>query len=134
MKKLSLILLFVAIIGGVLYSCREEIKTCAGQIKELNDSVMVTKIGDYDISFDIKKAEFSNGAVMLGDSVTVHYIGDMKDKHARALIIYLMPKPGHVIDAVYDPSKKLEVSEKPLTPAEEKQTEEYLKAAKAKQR
>lgn len=95
---------------------------------------MLTKIGDYDIAFDIKKAEYSNGAVMLGDSVTVHYIGDLKEKKGRAVLIYLMPKPGRVVEAVYDPSKKLEVSERPLTEEEIKATKQFVEDAKAQGR
>lgn len=129
MKKLSVLLLFLAVVCCTLHSCREEIKTCAGQIRELNDTVMTTKIGDYDIAFDIRRAEYTNGAVMAGDSVTVHYTGDLKDLHARALLVYLMPRPGRVVDAVYDPSKELKVSDKPLTDEEVRKTEQFIKDA-----
>jgi len=131
MKKLSATTLLLALACGALHSCREDIKTCAGKIKELNDTVMVASIGDYDIAFDIRKAECDNGAVMLDDSVTVHYIGDLKDRKARALLIHLMPQPSRVVDAVYDPSKKLEVSERALTDEELKAARQFVKDAKA---
>ena len=108
--------------------CGKDMKTCAGKIKSMTDTTIVTNIGDYDITFDIKKAEVSNGAVMPGDSIVVHYIGELSEKKATALVIKLIPPKGKVVEAIYDPNKKLET--KPMTKEEVKEMNDFVKAAK----
>lgn len=103
-------------------------KTCAGKIKDMTDTTIIANMGDYDITFDIKKAEVTNGAVMPGDSVVVHYIGELSEKKATALVIKLIPPKGKVVEAVYDPNKKLET--KPMTKEEVKEMNDFVKAAK----
>lgn len=76
---------------------------------------MVTAIGEYDIKFNIKQTEYTNGMIMVGDSVSVHYTGDLRDKKALALIVKLIPKKGVVVDATYDPDKELKISERPMS-------------------
>lgn len=93
----------------------------------MTDTTMITGIGDYDITFDIKKAKFTNGAVMVEDSVTIQYVGDLKKLKATAAIVHLMPKKGRVVQAVYDPSKELEIDEKPMTKEEEKSLQNFVK-------
>ena len=89
---------------------------------------MVATIDKYDITFDMKHVRFDNGVVIPGDSAVIHYIGDLRDKKATALLIRLIPPKPRVADAVYDPSKKLETT--PMTKEQIKQHEEALEFAK----
>lgn len=93
----------------------------------MTDTTMVTSMGDYAITFDTKKAQYTNGAIMDGDSVVIHYVGDLKERKAKAAIVKLIPKKGRVVEAVYDPSKELEVSEQPMSKDEEKHLEGFVK-------
>lgn len=117
MKKTILCMATTAILLAMV-SCQEKIQTTKAFVRKMNDTVMTASIDKYDIKFDIKKARCDNGAVMPGDSVVIHYIGDLREKQARALLLRLMPKKGTVVEAVYDPSKELIVSDQPLTEEE----------------
>lgn len=127
MKK-TLFAFLITILLFTFVGCRDNIKTCAGKIKNMTDTTIVANMGDYDITFDIKKAEVSNGAVMPNDSVLIHYVGDLSEKKATALVIKLIPHKGNVVEAIYNPNKKLET--KPMTKEEVKENEEFVKAAK----
>lgn len=118
---------------ATVYSCRRaEIKVCSGKIDKMTDTTIVTKIGDYDITFDTKKAEYTHGAVMPGDSVTIHYIGDLKEKWGRALLVYLIPAKGNVVDAVYDESKELKTA--PMSEEDARKLKEFVKKEKEERR
>lgn len=107
MKKIFFVPLFLFALL-LLHSCGKEIKVCTAEVKEVNDSTsMITKIGDYEITFDIKKARFTNGAIMTGDSVRISYVGDLTERKATAAIVHLIPKRGNVVNAGYDSSKEL---------------------------
>ena len=93
MKK-TLFAFLITILLFTFAGCRDNIKTCAGKIKNMTDTTIVANMGDYDITFDIKKAEVSNGAVMPNDSVLIHYVGDLSEKKATALVIKLIPHKG----------------------------------------
>ena len=121
MKKL----IVLAAVAISLASCQEKIKTTKGLVKRMSDTTLVAQIDKYDIVFDTKKARTDNGAVMIGDSVTVHYIGDLREKKARALLLCLMPKKGTVVDAVYDPSKELKVREAPMSEGQIEREKEF---------
>lgn len=105
---------------------------CSGKVKNLNDTVMVTAIGDYAIKFNIKKAEYTNGMIMIGDSVSVHYTGDLRDKKALALIVKLIPQKGVVVDATYDPDKELKTSERPMSEKAARDLEKLQHSHKSK--
>lgn len=89
---------------------------------------MVSNIDGHKIDFDIQKANFDNGAVMEGDSAVVRYVGDLSDGHVLAVIVKLIPKKGHVVEAVYDPNKKLETA--PMSKEEQKRFDEGIEFAK----
>ena len=127
MKRKSVILA-LAFVALLLSSCQEKIQTTTVKVKKTTDTTMVATIDKYDITFDVKQARCDNGAIMAGDSVVVHYIGDLRDKQAKALLLRLIPKKGTVVEAVYDPSKELKT--KPMTPEEQKQFEEGIEFAK----
>lgn len=113
----------------ILAGCHtKEIKVCSAKIDTMTDTTIVTKIGDYKITFDTKEARYTNGAVMPGDSVTVHYVGDLKEKHAVAAIVYLIPPKGTEVEAVYDPTKELKTT--PMSEEDAKELDEFIKAEK----
>lgn len=110
----------------------KQIKVCAGKIDHMSDTTIVVKIGDYDITFDVKKARYTNGVVMPGDSATIHYVGDLKERHAVAAIVYLMPAKGTVVDAVYDPTKELKTA--PMSKEDAKELDDFVEHQKAHKR
>lgn len=97
-------------------------------MRNINDTTAVVKVDKYDIVFDTKQARFDNGAIMQEDSVTIHYIGDLRDKKAKALLVRLMPKKGTVVEAVYDPSKELKVKEEPMSDQQVEAIEKYARS------
>ena len=126
--KTKFVFMAAAAVLLAVSSCEEKIQTTTGKVKKLNDSTMVATIDKYDITFDMKQVRFDNGVVIPGDSAVIHYIGDLRDKKATALLIRLIPPKPRVADAVYDPSKKLETT--PMTKEQIKQHEEALEFAK----
>ncbi len=98
----------------------------------MTDSTFVSNIDDHKITFDIKKATFDNGAVMEGDSAEVRYVGNLSDEHVLAVIVKLIPKKGHIVNAVYDPNKKLETA--PMSADEQKKFNEGIEFAKKHRR
>lgn len=94
----------------------------------MTDTTLVSKIDNRDITFDLKKAKYDNGFVMPGDSVVIHYVGDLRDGKAVAAIVRLVPKKGNVVEAVYDPSKELKTA--PMTKDEEKSFDDGIEYAR----
>ena len=130
MKKILSFLTVLTIVVG-LTSCEEKIKTTRGVVKRLTEKELIATIDKYEIKFDITKAKEDNGALMAGDSVVIHYIGDLREKQARALLMRLIPKQGTIVEAVYDPSKEL-IVKKDTSKARKERIEKFLKAAKKK--
>lgn len=97
----------------------------------MTDSTLVTIIDDRQVTFDYKQATFDNGFVMAGDSAVINYIGSLSDDPVKAVLIKLIPKKGHVMNAVYNPNKKLETA--PMTKEEEQELEEAIEFAKKHQ-
>lgn len=130
MKKILSFLTVLTIVVG-LTSCEEKIKTTRGVVKRMTEKELIATIDKYEIKFDITKAKEDNGALMAGDSVVIHYIGDLREKQARALLLRLIPKQGTIVEAVYDPSKEL-IVKKDTSKASKERIEKFLKAAKKK--
>ena len=131
MKKILsvIIVCFVALLA--FNACSDEIKSTKVSIQSMTDTTFVSVIDDHRVTFDIKQATFDSGFVMAGDSAVVHYIGSLSDNPVKAVLIKLIPKKGHVVDAVYDPNKKLETA--PMTPEKVKSLEEGVEFAKKHQ-
>jgi hypothetical protein len=108
MKKLLGFLFVVLAVSMLSVSCRKEVRGgVSGIIDELNDSVMVARTADGKVIFDIRNANYTNGAVMYGDSVVIVYVGDLSEKRAVAEVIKLIPKPSPVVTDVVDTTKVL---------------------------
>lgn len=124
MKKIfGFIIAFFAVLL-LSVSCRKVVKDkTSGLVDEITDSVMVLKIGDSKVHFDITSAVFTHGVVMYGDSVIVDYIGDLKEKRALAEAIFLIDRPSPIVEIKHgeiDSTKEL------LTrPADEGEIEEF---------
>ena len=131
MKKIlsGIIICFVALIA--FNACGDKIKSTKVSIQKMTDTTFVSVIDGHHITFDIKKATFDNGFVMAGDSVEIHYIGALSDDPVKVALIKLIPKKGHVVNAVYNPNKKLETA--PMSPEEQKSLDEGVDFAKKHQ-
>lgn len=88
----------------------------------MTDTTMVAKIDGHDITFDIKQAKYDNGFVMAGDSVTVFYVGNLRDGKVTAGLIRLIPCKPHIVDVKFDDSKELKT--KTMTEEETKTFDE----------
>jgi hypothetical protein len=138
MKRfLGFLTLTAAVTALTLMGCRKVVRAdVRALVDEINDTVMVAKIGDSKVKFDIREAKFTHGAVMYGDSVIVNYIGDLDEKRAFAESIYLLERPSQIItidhNAPIDPSVKPET--KPIETKEAKEmqrnSDRMIKAAK----
>ena len=127
MKKTKF-LLFLSAVILTFSSCEEKLQMTTGKIKKMNDSTMVATIDKYDITFDMKQVRFDNGVVIPGDSAVIHYIGDLRDKQAKALLIKLIPPKPRIVEAVYNPDAELKT--RPMSKEEQKEFEEGIKYAK----
>ena len=125
-------LLFLAMmVTLILASCTsDKIQKTTGTVKSIKDSTMLVAIDKYDISFDVSKARYDNGAVMKDDSVVIHYIGNLRDKKANALLLRLVPNQGTVVEAVYDPSKELITDQNPMPEEQVKKLEKFARSGR----
>ena len=100
MKKVLGFIILVFAASMLAISCKNKIShdRTSGIVDEINDSVMIARIGADKVKFDITTASFTNGAVMYGDSVIIHYVGDLSKKRALAKSIYLIVRPGTVVE------------------------------------
>jgi hypothetical protein len=129
MKRfLGILTVCAAIAIMTLTSChkvvREDVRAL---VDEINDSVMVTKIDGKVVKFDVTEAQFTNGAVMYGDSVIVSYIGDLSMKRAFAERVYLIEKMGNIV--IIDHNKPDTTKEVMTRPADPKQDAKAKKNA-----
>lgn len=105
MKKLNYIFCATTILL-TLFSCTEKDKNIKGKICSLNNkSLAIISTDGIEQTFNLENSEFSNGAVMIGDSVNVTYTGNLK-KNAKATTISLIIQPRTVIQGV-DESKPI---------------------------
>ena len=118
MKRFLGILFAVAAVTVCMVSCHKVVRAdVRALVDEINDTVMVAKIGDSKVKFDIRQARFTNGAVMYGDSVIVNYIGDLSMKRAFAESIWLIERPGNIIVVDHNaPDTVKEVMTRPADP------------------
>lgn len=101
MKKVFGFIIIAFAVALTTASCRHEIKhdKTTGIVDEINDSVMVLRTTDNGkVKFDITVASFTHGAVMFGDSVIVHYAGDLSMKRALAETVFLIDRPGNILE------------------------------------
>jgi len=120
------ILFFITVLL-VVCSCQKEIKNTSGHIKELTDSTMVTVVDNYNITFDITQTRYDNGLVQPGDSVNVHYVGDLREKKAKAVIVNLVPRKGTVMEITGEPDLSKELKTRNMTDEEQKAIDGFVR-------
>lgn len=135
MKKLIGFLFAFAAVLLLSVSCRHKMEhgETRGLVDEINDTAMVVKIDGSKVKFDITVANFTHGAVMYGDSVIVHYIGDLSMKRALAETVYLIDRKSNIIEIPRDPAKRdttAKLLTKPMDPVKQKNSDRMLRAAK----
>ena len=109
-------------------SCKERVEHTRALVKSVNDSTMIASIDKYDITFDIMGANFLNGAVMSGDSVSIEYVGNLRDKSAKALLVNLVPPKPRYLKPGVDTSRPLKTA--PMSKSEKEQLDAFVKEAK----
>ena len=109
-------------------SCTKRVEQTRALVKSVNDSTMIASIDKYDITFDIMEANFLNGAVMSGDSVAIEYVGNLRDKSAKALLVNLVPPKPRYIKPGYDSTKELKTA--PMSESEKENLDAFVKEAK----
>ena len=128
--------LFAAVAVVLLsVSCRHKVvrDECRALVDEINDSVLVGKIDGKKVKFDISEATFTHGAVMYGDSVIIHYIGDLSMKRAFAENVFLLDRPRQIIEIPRDPEKRdttAKLLTKPTDPEKFERSRKGVNAAK----
>lgn len=127
MKKVIFSLLAILTIL-LVSSCKERMETTRALVKSVNDSTIVASIDKYDITFDILNANFLNGAVMRGDSVSIEYVGDLRDKTVKALLINLVPPKPRYMKPGIDKSKPLKTE--PMSKTEVENLDAFVEEAK----
>ena len=135
MKKLFGFLFAAAAIVLLSVSCRHKMEKgeTSGLVDEINDTAMVVKIDGSTVKFDITVATFTHGAVMYGDSVIVHYVGDLSMKRALAETVFLIDRPSRIVEIPRDPEKRdttVELLTKPADPAVLEKNKRGVRAAK----
>ena len=128
MKKLAIIPLLLLMLMA-LQSCKKEMQTGYAKIEKLEmPNTMVATIGKDSIEFDIREANFTSGAVMVGDSVKISFVGNLGDKKGKAAVVMLLPQKRNVVEAGYNPDAELKT--KSATPEEKKSFDEFVEKAK----
>ena len=79
-------------------------------LQKMGDSTMFATIDKYNIAFVMSNVLYDNGVIIPGDSAIIHYIGNLRDKQARVLLIKLIPPKPRIVEAVYNPDAKLETA------------------------
>ena len=104
MKKLILSLVTLCALACSLSSCKSkpELRELRGQVASVDlsgDSLttMLVADGTDTLLFKLSDARFTNGIMMGGDSVTVHYIQGRGDT-LRALIVNVLPQAPRYFD------------------------------------
>ena len=121
-------LLSLAIVLSLFASCQEKMQTCHGKVKRMTDTTIVATVDKYEILFDTRDASFLNGAVLLGDSAVFNYVGDLRKKEVKAMMVNLIPPKPHYIKPGYDPAKELKTA--PISEGEKEQLDAFVKEAK----
>lgn len=104
MKKICLLFSVSALLS--FSSCTEEAKNTRGKVSTIDDkSLVIVSTEGVEQTFTLENADYTNGAVMSGDSVDVTYTGNPQ-KDAKASEVALIIQSRTVTKGV-DESKEL---------------------------
>ena len=136
MKKLFAFLFAVFALAVITVSCSKIVKDkVTGLVDEINDSVLVARIDGSKVNFDIRDASFTNGAVMYGDSVIIHYVGDLSKKRALAEAVYLIARTGVIVEIKENEiDSTAELQTRPASPDQVKSIDKLIEAAKKQEK
>lgn len=123
MKSLFGALLFIMVL---FTACADDsLRSARGVVKQLNDSSITAIIDDTEYSFDRRDASMK-GALMVGDSVEIQYIGKMGSDKSRALLLELIETQGRVVEVGLDESKELLTADPVEFPDDANEPEEKI--------
>lgn len=127
MKKLSI---FAACLATLfIASCgKKEMTTVKATITEMTDTTITAKVENDSMLFSTKKATYTNGAVMSGDSVVIYYVKGFGKKHATAAVVELIPPKGTIVEVGTDTTKELKAV--PMTDEEVKEFDNFVEHEK----
>lgn len=92
MKK-TLVFASMLLLLSVVFSCqRNGIKEYKGRVDALYEKTMSMVVDGDSIVFNRTSARYTNGPIMLGDSVIVRFTDSKSKDTIQALMIYRIPK------------------------------------------
>lgn len=92
MKK-TLVFASMLLLLSVVFSCqRNGIKEYKGRVDALYEKTMSMVVDGDSIVFNRTSARYTNGPIMLGDSVIVRFTDSKSKDTIKALMIYRIPK------------------------------------------
>ncbi len=95
MKK-TLFFASMLLLLSVVFSCqRKGIKEYKGRVDALYEKTLTMVVDGDSIVFNRTAARYTNGPIMLGDSVIVRFTDSKSKDTIKALMIYLIPKAYH---------------------------------------
>lgn len=102
--KLLIPAFVLLLVLGSITSCKPKLKQAKGVVTNIDasrlldtiHSVRVLADGD-TLLFNVKDADYTNGFVVQGDSVTIDYYKGHGDT-LRAIVVAVKPRPAKVID------------------------------------
>ena len=109
MKKYFMLFFSVCMTLMLFSSCGKEVKQTKGLIKEITPTSLVLIVdGDDELKLDMTNdVAYTNGAVMVNDTVIVTYVSSYKEKKAAA--IQLVPRTTE-FNIGHDGSKELKTA------------------------
>lgn len=111
MKSLYFVLNIVVLAALFFSSCADNsLKDARGKVVRFDKTVMVVSVDESEYTLNIQDARFSRDVALAGDSVSIHYLGDLSD-NARAMLISRIPTASKVVEVGYDASKELLTAE-----------------------
>lgn len=109
MKKYIMFFFPVCMMLFLFSSCGKKVKQATGLVKEFTPNYMILSVdGDDELKLDIYpdlKVKYTNGAVMVNDSVIVTYVSSFRENQAAA--VHLIPRKSDPIKIGHDDSKPL---------------------------
>ena len=95
MKK-TLVFASMLLLLSVVFSCqRKGIKEYKGRVDALYEKTLTMVVDGDSVVFNRTIARYTNGPIMLGDSVIVRFTDSKSKDTIQALMIYLIPKAYH---------------------------------------
>ena len=107
MKKYFMFFFSFCMMLILFSSCGKEVKQTKGLVKEITPtSLVLTVDGDDELKLDMMDdVKYTNGAVMINDTVIVTYVSSYKEN--KAAVIQLVPRASEIVNLGHDDSREL---------------------------